>query len=260
MGTASVNGELWGARARDWANIQEGQVRPAYEAVFGRLGLGRGKKLLDVGCGAGMAASIAAASGVSVSGIDASDALIAIARERVPSGDFRVGEIEELPFDAESFDAVTGFNSFQYASSPASALAAAKRVARKGAPVVVLTWGKPEGMPAAALVAALRPLMPPPPPGAPGPFALSEENALRALVTQAGLAPEVVVDVESPWEYPDLATAVRGLNSAGVAERAMRNTSEDAVTKAHSDALAPFRGPDGRYRIGAAFRFIVARA
>jgi SAM-dependent methyltransferase len=260
MGTAGMQGELWGERARDWADVQEGQVRKVYEAVFDHLALKSGQSLLDVGCGSGLAASMAAKAGATVSGIDASPALLQIARERVPGSDFRVGEIEELPFADESFDAVTGFNAFQYAASPARALAAAKRVARKGAPVVLMTWGKPEGMPAAALVVALRPLLPPLPPGAPGPFALSDEGALRTLVSEAGLSPEAVVDVESPWEYPDLPTALRGLNASGVAVRAMRNSSADAVTKAHTDALAAFKRADGSYRIEARFRFIVARA
>ncbi len=38
-GTAAVHGRLWGARAQDWADIQEGKHRPDYEAVFARLGL-----------------------------------------------------------------------------------------------------------------------------------------------------------------------------------------------------------------------------
>src|ERR1019366_9446833 len=200
MGTAGVNGELWGARARDWADIQEGQVRAVYESVFLRLRLGRGQRLLDVGCGPGLAASIAAKGGVEVSGLDASEALVRIAKERVPSGDFRVGDIEELPFAARTFDAVTGFNSFQYASRVPRALAEARRVAREKAPVVLMTWGKPEGMPAAALVAALRPLMPPPPPGAPGPFAISDEALLRELMSSAGLETEVVEDVATSLE------------------------------------------------------------
>ena len=80
-----------------------------------------------------------------------------------------------------------------------------------------MTWGVPEGMQAAALVGALRPLLPPPPPGAPGPFALSNEATLRAFAASAGLTPIEVFDVDSPWAYPDETTAVRGLNSSGAA-------------------------------------------
>ena len=259
-GTASVNNGLWGARARDWADVQEGQARALYDAVLAAIAVGRGTQLLDAGCGAGMAAMLAAERGATVTGVDASDALLAIARSRVPDAEFRGGELEALPFPDAKFDAVTGFNAFQYAASPVAALREARRVARSGAPVVIATWGPPNGMPAASLVTALRPLLPPPPPGAPGPFALSDEVALRALATEAGLAPDHVADVEATWTYPDLATALRGLNSSGVAQRAIRHVGEDAVTRAHADALAPFRTLDGGFVVSATFRYLIARA
>jgi len=257
--TSGTNSTLWGARARDWADIQEGTARAVYEAVFDKLDVTSGVRYLDAGCGAGMAAWIAASRGAAVSGIDASDALLEIARERTPDGDFQQGDLEDLPFSNGSFDVVTGFNSFQYAGNPLVALSEARRVAQSDGRVVVMTWGSPEGMPAASLVAALKPLMPPPPPGAPGPFALSDEAALRRFASDAGLEPVDVFDVASPFIYADEDTAVRGLNSSGVAARAMENTSEEAVSKAHRDAIAPYRQSDGSYRIDATFRCLVAR-
>jgi SAM-dependent methyltransferase len=256
--TAEINGRLWGARAGDWANIQEGTVRPVYEAVLDRTQVTSGTRYLDVGCGAGMAAQIAASRGARVSGIDAAAALLDIARRRTPGGDFRLGDLEELPFDDGSFDVVTGFNSFQYAGNPVVALAAARRVTRTGGAVVIMTWGTPEGMEAASLVAALRPLMPPPLPGAPGPFALSDEAALRRFAADAGLRPVDVFDVDSPFVYPDETTAIRGLNASGVAARARENAGEQAVPHAHAKAIAPFRQPDGSYRIKATFRCLLA--
>jgi SAM-dependent methyltransferase len=257
--TADLNGRLWGARASDWANIQEGTALPVYEAVLERTGVTSGTRYLDVGCGAGMAAQLAAARGAQVSGIDAAAALLEIARQRTPGGDFRQGDLEVLPFDDRSFDVVTGFNSFQYAGNPVVALSEARRVIRPGGTVVVMTWGDPDGMEAASLVGALRPLMPPLPPGAPGPFALSDESALRRFAAEADLEPVEVFDVESPFVYVDEPTAVRGLNSAGVAVRAMENSSEQAVTAAHARAVAPFRQPDGGYRIQATFRCLLAQ-
>jgi hypothetical protein len=115
-------------------------------------------------------------------------------------------------------------------------------------------------MEAASLLAALRPLLPPPPPGAPGPFALSDENALRAFATAAGLDPAEVFDVDSPWQYPDLAVALRGLRSSGVAARAIESHGEEVVDSAHSRALLPFRQANGSYTIGASFRCLLARA
>src|SRR5665213_4620794 len=146
--TASTNGTLWGARADDWSTIQEGQCSAVYEEVFARLGPGPETVYFDAGCGAGMAVQLAANLGARVSGLDASEELLAIARKRVPQGDFRHGELEQLPFSDASFDLVTGFNSCQYAANPSAALAEARRVAKPRATIVVMTWGEPAGMPA----------------------------------------------------------------------------------------------------------------
>lgn len=257
--TSPTHGRLWGARAQDWADIQEGMVRPVYERVFERTGITSGTRYLDVGCGAGRAAQMAASRGARVSGIDASEPLLAIARERVPEANLRQGDLEELPFADASFDVVTGFNSFQYAGNPVVALGEARRVVVAGGTVVIVTWDEPSGMQAAAVVAALGPLLPPPPPGAPGPFALSDEAALRAFASNAGLEPVEVFDVDGPFIYPDQETAVRGLNSSGVAVRAIEHSSEEAVTEAHLKAITPFRNADGSYRINASFRCLLAR-
>ncbi len=52
---------------------------------------------------------------------------------------------------------------------------------------------------------------------------------------------------------------MRGLNSAGVAVRAMENSSGQAVTRAHAEAIAPFRQTDGSYHIKATFRCLLAK-
>jgi SAM-dependent methyltransferase len=259
-GTAVAHGRLWGSRARDWAEVQEGICRPVYEAVFDRIGVQPGISYLDVGCGAGMAAQIAASRGACVSGLDAAEQLLQIARSRVPDGDFRLGEMEDLPFHHDSFDIVTGFNSFQYAARPAVALKEAKRVAKPGAHVVIMTWGTPERMEWVSVLGALKSLTPPPPPDAPGPFALSEERAIRAFAESADLKADEVLDLDSPVHYPDYETAIRGLTSSGNAVRAMEQSSEEAVLRAYSDVLHRFRQPDRSYRIGARFRYLLARA
>jgi SAM-dependent methyltransferase len=258
--TSEAHGRLWGARARDWADFQEGTVRPVFQAVLERTGVGPGTRYLDAGCGSGMAAGMAAARGAVVSGVDAAEAMLSIARARVPAGDFRQGDLEELPFDDESFDVVTGFNSLQYAGNPVAALREVGRVARRGGAVVVMTFGNPDGMEVVALLTALRSLLPPPPPGAPGPFALSDERTLRQFATDAGLEPVEVFDVDSPWIYVDEAAALRGLTSTGNAVRAMEQIDERVVTEAYAEAIAPFRQSDGSYRATAWFRCLLARS
>src|SRR5579864_2718420 len=259
-GSAGVQGELWGGRAKDWAEVQEPVHRPMYEAVLASVEVGLGTRLLDVGCGSGVFCGLAAARGASITGVDAAPALIGIAKERVPQGDFRVGEMEALPYDDREFDVVTGFNSFQFAATPANALREARRVARPGAPIVVTTWGEPERCETAKYLQALRPLLPPPLPGAPGPFALSVEGALQSLVAEAGLTPREVRDVACPYEYPDLETALRGLLSAGPVIKAIQTSGEARVRETVVTALAPFKRASGGYRMENEFRVLIATA
>jgi len=257
--TAAAHGRLWGARARDWSELVEPRMQPVYEAAFARVGFGAGMRYLDVGCGAGFAARLAARRGALVSGLDAAENMLAIARERVPEGDFRLGDIEELPFPDHNFDVITGFNSFQFAGNPETAFAQARRVAKPSAMLAIVTWDRPEGMEAALLLSALKPLLPPAPAGAPSPFALSDEAVLHALVERAGLTRLETLAVDAPLIYPDLDTALRALRSAGGSAKAMELAGVEAVDGAHKGAIAPFRRADGSYRVHARFRCLFCR-
>jgi SAM-dependent methyltransferase len=234
--------------------------RPVYLAAFDRAGMRAGTEYLDVGCGAGLALEISALRGARAHGLDAADPLLEIARRRVPAADIRHGDIEVLPFSDGRFDLVTGFNAFQYAGNPVLALAEAKRVCKTGGHVLVVTWGRPDGMEAASLVAAMRPLLPPPPPGAPGPFALSDEATLRDFAASAGLTPSECFDVEAPWHFETLTAALLALKSSGVGARAIKHSDEARVDKAHAAALERFAQPDGTYRVHATFRCLLSRA
>jgi SAM-dependent methyltransferase len=234
-------------------------LRPAYLAVFDALGVGPGTRLLDVGCGAGMATQLAAARGAQVSGLDAASALLAIARERTPSGAFREGEMEELPFADQAFDAVTSFNAFQYAADPVAALRQAVRVSAPGGRVAMVVWGEPQDCEHAATLAALGPLLPPPSPGAVGPFALSAPGKVEALMEQAGLQPTISGSVACPFVYPDVETAWRGISSPGPYVVAMRHSGEAAVKSATLASLAPFATPSGGYRQNNQFRYVIAK-
>jgi SAM-dependent methyltransferase len=256
-GSATVQGELWGARARDWAEIQEPAQRELYPPVFDAAGVGEGTALLDAGCGSGVAATIAHKRGANVSGIDAALSAIEIARERVPDADFRVGELEALPYEDDSFDVVTGFCSFQYAADPVNALREARRVTRPGGTVAILTWGQPERCEAAAIIKALGSLLPPFPPGAPGPFALSAPGGLEDLAERAGLAPIRAGEFSTRWEYPDSETALRAHLSSGPAANAIKHAGEERVEAAVSDAIAPFRTAPGGYALQNSWRYLL---
>jgi PhnB protein len=131
-------------------------------------------------------------------------------------------------------------------------------VAKPRGSVVIATWGRPDDCQTEAYLTALRPLMPPGPPGAPGPFALSSRAALEEVVREAGLHPESFHEVDTPFEYPDLETALRGLLSAGPAVRAMETSGEAQAVEAVTAVLARFRRADGGYRMENKYMFLVA--
>lgn len=254
-----VTGRLWGTRARDWADLQEVTARPVYQIVLERTAVGQGTHYLDVGCGAGLSIQLAHERGASVAGLDASEALLTVARERVPSGDFRQGDLQALPYEDGGFDVVSGFNSFQFASDPTAALQEAGRVTTADGLVAIVVWGDPVGMEAATIVTTLASLLPPAQSTTPGPFSLSDQAAISQLAADAGLAAVDLFDIPHLWNYPDESTAIRAASSSGVAARAMEYRGAQAVIDALATAITPFRASDGSYRIEARFRCLVAR-
>ncbi len=257
--TGQANGELWGQRARDWAKYQEASIAPVFDAVLDQAGVGEGTRYLDIGCGAGLAAAKASALGAAVTGIDASFEMIRIARSRLPASSFHVGDLEALPFPDNGFDLITSFNAIQYAGDVPRALSEAKRVLAPEGILAIATWGNPDGMDAAKVVTSLKPLLPPPPRDAPGPFALSDDTVLRTFVREGGLEAYAVFDVDSPWSYPNAEAAIAGLASSGVAAKAISLAGEAAVNRIHEAAIRPYQKPDGRIEFGATFKVVLAK-
>jgi SAM-dependent methyltransferase len=258
-GSASRWGPLWGARPDDWA-VSEDQQLPTYEAALQRTGLEPGWLVLDVGCGAGAFLRLVAQRGCVPHGIDASDALIAFARTRLPNADLRVGEMEDLTWGDDSFDLVTGFNSFFFANDMVIALREAGRVAKPGAPVIIQVWGAHERCNLEAMKQVARPFLPPRPPDAPPDPDLSEPGALQALATRAGLTPESEFDASWAFEYPDAETLGRALVAvAGLATLA-GPAREHELKNAIVDGLAAYRRPDGSYRLENEYHYLVGRA
>ena len=142
MTTADVNGPRWSAGAAVRAETYANMSLPAWIAVADATGLGDGTRLLDIACGSGEFCRLAAGRRATVSGLDAAEGMIKIARRLVPDGDFRVGPMEKLPWRDGEFDLVTGFNAFQMAADMVGALAEARRVTRAGGQVAICNWGR----------------------------------------------------------------------------------------------------------------------
>jgi 2-polyprenyl-3-methyl-5-hydroxy-6-metoxy-1,4-benzoquinol methylase len=115
-------------------------VRARQQLALELLGPGPGR-VVDVGMGGGRLSEQLHGRGWTVTGTDASEAMVALARGRVPelAGLFRQSRIEALPFEAESFDAVVALGVIEYAEDAGVALWELARVLRPGG-VAVLSW------------------------------------------------------------------------------------------------------------------------
>ena len=102
----------WDESAHAWiAAMGEGGGREHVldPVMLSRLAGRRFQRALDVGCGEGRFCRMLKAAGIPATGIDPTHEFIAQARKRDPSGDYRLGKAEDLPFEAASFDLVVSY-------------------------------------------------------------------------------------------------------------------------------------------------------
>ncbi|HKX47488.1 MAG TPA: methyltransferase domain-containing protein [Gaiellaceae bacterium] len=171
-------------------------AEPLLEAV----GAGPWTKLLDVATGPGYVAARAAERGAETIGLDFSDSMLAYARAHVPGVEFVQGDATALPFENESFDAVTAAFVLLHLGAPERAVAEAARVLRPDGRAAFTVWDAPGrdrwiGAFFEAFVAAGAH---PPEEVPPGPnfFEFADDEAFAALLQRSGLDDVEVRTVE----------------------------------------------------------------
>ncbi len=114
------------------------------EQFFQRLGVKKGSKLLDVGCGSGQLALIAARSGAQVTGCDIATNWIEKARVRAKEekldATFDEGDAEDLPYDDAQFDVVVSLIGAMFAPVPELVASELTRVCRPGGKIAMANW------------------------------------------------------------------------------------------------------------------------
>jgi SAM-dependent methyltransferase len=241
---------VWGRRARDWADLAEPENAVLFETVHGELGIGPGTRLLDVGCGSGLAASMAAVRGAVVTGVDNEPELLAIAQERTPTATFVLSSMDHpLPFDSGSFDVVTGFNAFQFAADPVAAVREAGRV---GAVVAATTFAEPERVESTKLHLAMRSVRGDEPVAAYSPYSLSDAGGLERLLSDAGLTPVRSGEVEVVWGHDDSEHTIRAMLASAGGALAIEAVGEQRVR----EVLAPLVGEP----MNNVFRYAIGRS
>ena len=240
MSTKASQGKLWSVAPEYWSNHFEPYFLPMYKKVLEQLDLSEDTLLLDAGCGSGLFSSMAIETGAQVIGIDAAPGLLEVARKRNPQNNFLEEDLEAMPFADNSFHVITGFNSFQYAGSFENALLEAKRVLKPGGRLVIGIWDKPEMSDATHILKAIGSLLPPPPPGTPGPFALSEDGKIEQILDEIGLKALYKTRVACPFLYHNIKDGVRSFMGTGPAASAVDYRDKEIVEEAIAKALRPF--------------------
>lgn len=135
--------------AGDFAEIAKSIV-PTAEAFVDRLGIQPGMKVLDVACGSGNLAIIAAKKGADVTGIDIAENLIETAKKRAAEEglniNFEQGDAEDMPYADNSFDLVMTMFGAMFAPRPDVTAAELLRACKPGGRVAMANW-TPAGMP-----------------------------------------------------------------------------------------------------------------
>lgn len=137
--------EIWTAGDYDrFSRYMEGSAREFYE----RLPITPGCQLLDVACGSGQLALMAAKDGVEVTGVDIAGNLVGRARSRAQAeglhARFEEADAEALPFEDASFDVVVSLIGAMFAPQPQLVAQELLRVCAPGGTIAMANW-TPQG-------------------------------------------------------------------------------------------------------------------
>jgi SAM-dependent methyltransferase len=175
--------DAWGVGSYE---VTAAELAPVSEVAVAALGVRGGERVLDVACGTGNAALLAQRAGAIVTGLDSSPRLLEVARERVPEGEFVLGDCARLPFEDGQFDAAVSVFGVIFARPAEQAAAEIARVVAPGGRVVITTW-PPRGPMFAATVLmreARARLHPPQSPAAPVDW--GDPSGLQTLLSPYG--------------------------------------------------------------------------
>ena len=265
--------EYWNERAGEkWAEHQEAldaMLVPVTSILMDAVGAKPGERLLDVGCGTGETSEIAADVGAHVTGVDISEPMLAVAKNRLGDrGETAFADASEFRAD-EPFDVIMSRFGVMFFDDPVAAFSNIGANLKPGGRLAFSCWQAPQANDWVMIpMAAIMPLLPEQPqqdPHAPGPFALADPKRLRDILEQARFQ-EIEI---SPHEVPITLAAGGGVERAvefssqiGPAAAAMVEVDEGTraeMRKALHDVLANYE-VDGRVALKGGIWIVKATA
>jgi SAM-dependent methyltransferase len=177
-------GVVWGAAP--FENVAD-SLADVHEAIVEAMQPAEGKRWLEVACGTGELATVAARRGASVVGIDLAPALIETAKRRAAADglelDYRVGDAENLDLEDASFDVVTSTFGVMFAPDQPRAAGELARVTGPGGRLGLATWTPAGGV--GVMFRMMAPFQPPLPDGAGMPLDWGRPEVVEQLLGDA---------------------------------------------------------------------------
>lgn len=191
-------------------------MRESGEALVGRLGITKGLKVLDLGCGDGTTAIPAAKLGADVLGVDIASNLVAAGNRRardqgLTNCRFQEGDASNLgELNDDSFDLVVSIFGAMFAPKPFDVARETVRVARPGGRVVMRNWIPNDPTLVAQILKISAAYSPPPPEGFISPMTWGVENNVIERFGNAGVPKENISFVRDTYSfnYPHKPTAL----------------------------------------------------
>lgn len=175
---------MWGNGP--YQNITE-TISDIHDLVIERLDPQPGVHWLDLACGTGAVAELAARAGASVTGVDLAPALIEAAKQRAQEQtleiDYRVGDCEQLELDDAAYNRVSSTCGIMFAPDHAATAYELARVVAPGGRIALANWTPDGGV--GELFKMMAPFLPMPPPDAGNPLAWGREEVVRELLDDA---------------------------------------------------------------------------
>ena len=254
---ADEQARLWnGVGGQTWVELQdliERIFEPVQQLLVASMEARPGSRVLDVGCGTG-ATTLAAARVVGpegrCTGIDISEPMIAVARERasregLPT-QFICADAEAYRFEPASVDRVISRFGVMFFGDPVRAFANMRHAAADDARLRCIVWRSPGENPfmttAEKAAGPLLPAVPPRVPDAPGQFAFADRNRVQRILDESGWSEIDIAPLDVACTFPEseLARFVTRLGPVGQALSAADEATRTRVLEVVRPAFEPF--------------------
>jgi len=202
--SANPNQALW--EKGDFTRIAD-TMRESGEELISKLGISRGLKVLDLGCGDGTTALPAAKRGAEVLGVDIARNLVETGNRRARADGlrncrFQEGDASDLKgLPDHRFDVVVSIFGAMFAPKPFAVAREMVRVTRPGGRIVMGNWIPGDPTLVAQILKISSAYLPPPPEGFVSPMTWGIEGHVTERFTAAGVPPEQVSFARDTWTF-----------------------------------------------------------